>query len=149
MRLKKLLLWILPAVLMGWLSGPTWAETRLSIVVKTVLASNDSTHIDPRIPGLTQKLQSVFRYSSYRLLSQDSLDIGMGETGTVSLPGKREMKITPVRIMGNRVELKLLIFKKKRQIIQSTIQILNHGSIVVGGPQHKGGYLLFDIFNSF
>ena len=149
MRLKKLFLPLLLAALMSGLTCPAWAETRINIVIKTILASNNSTLIDPGISTLAQKLQSVFRYSSYRLLTQDRMDLGMGETGTVSLPGNRKMKITPVRIMGNRVELQLLIFKKKRQVIQSTIQILNHGSITVGGPEHKGGYLLFDIFNSF
>ncbi len=77
------------------------------------------------------------------------MDLAISETGTVSLPGNRVLKITPVRLTGDRVEFRLLIFKKKRQIIQSTIQILNQGSIIVGGPEHKGGYLLFDIFNSF
>ena len=149
MGLKKILLALLAAVLMGGVAGPTWAGPRINIVVKTVLASQDSTFVDPRISALTQKLQSVFRYSSYRLLSEDSLDLGMGETGTVSLPGKRELKITPARIIGDRTELRLSIFKERRQIIQSVIQILNHGSIIVGGPEHKGGYLLFDISSSF
>ena len=149
MRLRRLFLPLLLIVLMSGLACPAWAETRINIVIKTILASNNSTLIDPGISSLAQKLQSVFRYSSYRLLSQDRMDLGISETGAVSLPGNREMKITPVRIMENRVELQLLIFKKKRQVIQSTIQILNHGSITVGGPEHKGGYLLFDIFNSF
>ena len=149
MRLRRLFLPLLLIVLMSGLACPAWAETRINIVIKTILASNNSTLIDPGISSLAQKLQSVFRYSSYRLLSQDRMDLGISETGTVSLPGNRKMKITPVRIMENRVELQLLIFKKKRQVIQSTIQILNHGSITVGGPEHKGGYLLFDIFNSF
>lgn len=149
MGIKKLLLPLLAYVLIGWPGGTAWAEARIQIVVKTVLASHNSTFLDPRIPALTQKLQSVFRYSSYRLLGQESMDLAMSETGTVSLPGNRVLKITPVRITGDRVEFRLLIFKKKRQIIQSTIQILNQGSIIVGGPEHKGGYLLFDIFNSF
>jgi len=119
MRLRKLFLPLLLAALMSGLACPALAETRINIVIKTILASNNSTLIDPGISTLAQKLQSVFRYSSYRLLSQDSMDLGMGETGTVSLPGNRKMKITPVRIMENRVELQLLIFKKKRQVIQS------------------------------
>lgn len=149
MALKKLLLPLLAAFLVGALSGSAWAETRINIVVKTVLASHDATFADPQIPALIQRLQSVFRYSSYRLLSEETLNLAMGETGAVSLPGKRVLKITPVRIAGDRVELRVLILKEKQQTIQSTIQILNRGSIVMGGPEHEGGYLLFDIFNSF
>jgi len=147
---KKTLLVILMATLMGGSVGQVRAaEPVVKIVVKTVLASQDSTHVDPRISALTQKLRSVFRYSSYRLISEEEMHLRIGKIGVVSLPGDRMLKITPLQISGNRAELQLLIFKQERQIIKSRIQVLNHGSITVGGPEHKGGFLLFDIFNSF
>ena len=150
MGLKKTLLLLLMATLLcGQVGQIRAAEPAVKIVVKTVLASQDSTPVDPRISALTQKLQSVFRYSSYRLISEEKMHLRIGKTGTVSLPGDRMLKITPLRITGNRADLQLLIFKQERQIIKSRIQVLNHGSITVGGPEHKGGFLLFDIFNSF
>jgi len=148
--MKKILLLLLTVTLFAWPTGLIWAgEPVVKIVVKTVLASQDSASVDPRISVLTRKLQSVFRYSSYRLISEESTHLRIGETGTVSLPGDRMLKVTPVRIIANRAELQLLIFKKERQIIKTRIQVLNHSSITVGGPEHKGGFLLFDIFNSF
>ena len=150
MGIKKILLLLLAATLLTAPVGQVRAgEPVVKIVVKTVLASQDSTPVDPRISALTQKLQSVFRYSSYRLISEEKMHLRIGKTGTVSLPGDRMLKITPLRITGNRADLQLLIFKQERQIIKSRIQVLNHGSITVGGPEHKGGFLLFDIFNSF
>ncbi|MBL7171512.1 MAG: hypothetical protein ISS68_01590 [Desulfobacteraceae bacterium] len=150
MGIKKTLFLLLIATLLTAPVGQVRAdEPAVKIVVKTVLASQDATPVDPRISALTQKLQSVFRYSSYRLISEDNMQLRIGETGTVSLPGDRMLKITPLRVTGNRAELQLLIFKNERQIIKTRIQVLNHGSITVGGPEHKGGFLLFDIFNSF
>ena len=150
MDIKKTLLLLLTATLLTAPADQIWAsEPTVKIVVKTVLASQDSTSIDPRISDLTRKLQSVFRYSSYRLISEENMHLRIGETGTVSLPGDRRLKITPLRVTENRAELQLLIFKNERQIIKTRIQVLNHGSITVGGPEHQGGFLLFDIFNSF
>lgn len=150
MGIKKTLLLALMVALLAWPTGWIWAgEPAVKIVVKTILASQDAASVDPRISDLTRKLQSVFRYSSYRLISEDNLQLRIGETGTVSLPGDRMLKITPLRATENRAELQLLIFKKESQIIKTRIQVLNHGSITVGGPEHKGGFLLFDIFNSF
>jgi hypothetical protein len=77
------------------------------------------------------------------------MDIRMGETDMVSLPGKRVLKITPTKVTGNRVELQLVISRKKKQVFQTMIQLLNHGSIIVGGPKYKDGFLLFDISTSF
>ena len=150
MGINKILLLLLMATLLSAPVDQVRAdEPAVKIVVRTVLASQDSTSVDPRISALTRKLQSVFRYSSYRLISEENMHLRIGETGTVSLPGDRRLKITPLRVTGNRAELQLLIFKKESQIIKTRIQVLNHGSITVGGPVHKGGFLLFDISNSF
>jgi hypothetical protein len=77
------------------------------------------------------------------------MDLAMKETGTVSLPGDRVLKITPVKIEGDRVELQLMILKKEKEIFQTVSQLLNHSSIIVGGPKYKDGYLLFNISASF
>jgi hypothetical protein len=139
--------WLL--IVIGMLTGPVWAERPVHIVVETVLASQGSPYLDPRLSNLIEELQSVFRYSSYRLLGQKPLDIRMGETDMVSLPGNRVLKMTPTKVTGNRVELQLVISKNKNQIFQTMIQLLNHGSIIVGGPKYEDGYLLFNISTSF
>jgi hypothetical protein len=135
--------------LIGVLTGPVWAQGPVHIVVETVLASQDSQYSDPRLSNLIEELRSVFRYSSYRLLGRKPMNIRMGETDMVSLPGNRVLKITPTKVAENRVELQLVISKDKNQIFQTMVQLLNHGSIIVGGPKHKDGYLLFNISASF
>ncbi|MCP4103986.1 MAG: hypothetical protein GY749_00375, partial [Desulfobacteraceae bacterium] len=86
MKFKKFLKPLLLAVLMASLSTPLWAGPRINIVVKTVLASQDAEYTDPRLSSLIRELKSVFRYSSYRLLSQNRMSPNMGETDSVSLP---------------------------------------------------------------
>jgi hypothetical protein len=146
---KKVNMSFLLLILIGMPAGPVWAQRPVHIVVQTVLASQGSPYLDPRLSHLIQELQSVFRYSSYRLLGQKPMDIRMGETDMVSLPGNRVLKITPTKVTGNRVELQLVISKNKNQIFQTMIQLLNHGSIIVGGPKYEDGYLLFNISTSF
>lgn len=125
------------------------ADTLVNIDVKTVLASQDTRFHDPRLADLIEELQSVFRYTSYRLLGHDRLSLGMQQTGTVRLPGNRMLKITPLGIRGNRSELLLVILKQKQSLFQTTIRLRNNSSITVGGPRHDKGYLLFNISNSF
>ena len=83
------------------------------------------------------------------MLSENRIRLQMRQTGNVTLPGNRILKITPTGIHGKRAELDLLILKKNRQIFQTTIQLLNRKSITIGGPRHKNGILLLNIFNSF
>jgi hypothetical protein len=150
MKLGKYIIRLLLLLLLaGGLAQPVCAGSGINIAVKTVLASQESQFTDPRLSDLIQELQSVFRYSSYRLLSQDRMKLDIQETGTASLPENRVLKITNMGISGDRAELRLEIFKKDRQTFQTVIRLINHGSITVGGPEYKGGYLLFNISNSF
>ncbi|HBF42166.1 MAG TPA: hypothetical protein DDW42_00785 [Desulfobacteraceae bacterium] len=149
MLVKRLMSLLLFAALMWAPAGPVMAGPRVSIVVKTILASQGSKFIDPNLSAVIKELQSVFRYSSYRLLNQNSMNLGMGEKGTVLLPGNRVLRIMLLGIAGKRVQLRLAIFKKKKKIFQTVTQLLNKNSIIVGGPRHRGGYLLFNIFTSF
>jgi len=149
MRFKTFRLLLL-CVFIGIMANSVWAGSGVKIDVKTVLASQQSTFFDPRLSGLIEELRSVFRYTSYRLLSEDRLVLGIGETGNVVLPGKLVLRITPIGIRGNRAELRLVILRKKNKIFQTVIRLRNHGSITVGGPRHqKKGHLLFNIANSF
>jgi hypothetical protein len=77
------------------------------------------------------------------------MSLTKNQTGSASLPGGRSLKITPLEIKGNRVALRLEIFKDGRQIFQTKARLLNRSSITVGGPRYQGGYLLFNIFGSF
>lgn len=130
-------------------ASPVWASQKVDVSVRTVLASQGSPFIDPELSGLVQELRSLFRYSSYRLLSRDRLSLKTGETGIVSLPGQRVLKVTPTSVQEKRVELQLVILKKDKQIFETLVQLLNNGSIIVGGPKHQDGSLLFNISASF
>ena len=142
-------IWIWTVFLVPCLFGSAWASNKIDVNVKTVLASQDKVFISPELAAMAQELQSLFRYSSYRLLSEDSMNLGLKETGTVSLPGNRILKITPTGIRGDRVEMKLIIHKKKKQVFETVIQLLNKGNIIVGGPKHRNGSLLFSISASY
>ena len=125
------------------------AGAKIDIHVKTILASQGKKYFDPRLAPVIKDLQSVFKYTSYRLLRSDSIALGIGQSRSVSLEGDRSLTVTAIRIIGNRAELRLEISKYQKQIFQTRIQLLNNGSIIVGGPGYRDGYLLFSISNSF
>lgn len=149
MRHNKLSCFVFLPIIILLTCSPLFAAPDIGIRVKTILASQDSAHVDPQLKKLVGELKSVFRYTSYRLLSENRLRLQITQTGTVALPGNRILRITPTGIRGKRAELNLVILKNNRQIFQTSIQLLNRKSITIGGPRHKKGILLLNIFNSF
>lgn len=147
----------LPCVLMfavlmaAWYGAPEplLAKERCRISVDTILAARDDTVVDPQLKQHIGELQSMFNYTSYRLLGSERLNLSAGQSGMVSLPGDRRLKITPNKISGNRAEIALQMMKRKRTVFQTQIQLLNRGTLFVGGPKYQNGNLIFKISSSY
>lgn len=119
------------------------------VEVKTILASQKKDFVDPRLQDLTRELQSVFRYSSYEFVDSKNLNLTEGTTARVNLPENRVLNIVSKGKEGNRVILELEIVKNNSRIFNTVIKLRNNSSITIGGPEYRGGYLLFNIFASF
>jgi len=144
MPLRIFSILLLSATLMLML--PTaWAADKVNIGIKTILASNDKQYEDPQLKGIIGELQTVFRFTAYRLLGQDHLSLAEGQTGDVTLPGGRVLSVTPTGSRGDRTQMDLSITKKSRRIFETHIELLNRGTITVGGPRHENGFLLLNI----
>lgn len=126
-----------------------WSETTIDLSVKTILASQKPGRSDPNLKRFTNGMKDVFGYSSYKLLSRDNLRLNQDNSGMISLPGNRSMKITSKGISGDRVTLQVEIFKDSKQIFQTVVRLLNDSEVTVGGPKHEDGNLLINIFASF
>jgi hypothetical protein len=125
------------------------AQESCRISVDTILASRNGAVVDPQLKRHISELQSMFNYTSYRLLSSESLNLIVGQSGMVSLPGDRRLKITPHKIRGSRAEIALQMMKQKRTVFQTQIQLLNRGSLFVGGPTYQNGNLIFKISSAY
>jgi hypothetical protein len=125
------------------------AADRWRVSVETILASREGQVVDQQLKPSIGELQSMFNYTSYRLIGSERLHLNKGETGTVSLPGGRRLKITPQRLGKKRADIALQMMKNKRTVFQTQIQLLNHGSLFVGGPRHEKGNLIFKISGDY
>ena len=125
------------------------AQSPVDIEVKTVLASSEGNTLDPRLSEMADELKNLFRYTSYRLLGSNRLTLQPSQTGELSLPGNRRMQITHQGIRDQRVELRLKMFKNRKNVFETNIRQNNRSSLIVGGPRYENGYLLFSIYSTF
>jgi hypothetical protein len=126
-----------------------WSGENISIAVKTILASENGKSVDPGLNDIVRELQSVFRYSSYKLLGEKGLTLSLNNKGVVTLPEQINMNISSMGIEGDRVVLDIEILRGGSRILQTVIKLRNNSSITIGGPEYQGGNLLFNIFASF
>jgi hypothetical protein len=138
------------AVLLPTLPAVSGAAATVTIDVMTVLASNESDHIDPALAELAKGIDS--RYSGTPPMnSSGAMPCGSpwAKARVLPCPAAGELTINPTRIRGNHLEMKLSIFKGKKSVFQTVIELRNNSSLTVGGPRYKKGYLLFNLSASF
>jgi hypothetical protein len=131
-----LLLLLLPA------AGPSEAADTVTVDVGAVYASNEGTSIDPALGTIRGKLQSMFNYTSYRMLDRKRRSLSVGETGEFELPGQRTMRATLLPAQGDKVRLSIRISEGPRNLLTTTLGLRRGGMVLVGGPSHKAGVLI-------
>ncbi len=140
--LKPLVIFFAIALL---LPGELLAGASVRTGIRVIHASSDAVHVDPGLRDIGPELESVFRYTSYTLLKQTSMDLVPGNQGRVRLPGGRTLEVEPLDLKGRRIKYRIAIFKQGARVFGTEVLLRNRGSITIGGPRFKNGYLLFNI----
>lgn len=127
---------------------PAFAKNQVLTDVKVIHASTGTRHVDQGLKGIISELESVFKYTSYRLLKDQRLNLSFNQKGRVNLPGKRTLVVIPTDMKGKRIRYQINIQKNNHPIFQTRVLLKNNSSITIGGPQFKDGVLLLNISGS-
>jgi hypothetical protein len=108
-------------------------------------SSTERNTMDPGLKPIVSEFRSVFRYTSYRILKEQTLNLSFNQKGRVNLPGKRTLGIMASGLTGKRIHYQIDIQKNGRPIFNTQVLLRNNSSITIGGPRFKDGVLLFNI----
>jgi hypothetical protein len=126
-------------------AGEVSAAESVTVEIGSVYASNEGQSIDPVLGNIRGKLQSMFNYSSYRLLERKRRSLAVGETGEFGLPGNRAMRVTPQPAQGRKVRLSVQLTEGQKNLLTTTLGLSRGGMVLVGGPSHQAGVLILII----
>jgi len=127
---------------------PAFAESQVLTEVQVIHASTEPLHVDPGLKKIIHELQSVFKYTSYRLIKNQRLNLGFHQRGQIPLPGNRTLVVIPTNMEGKRIRYQINIRKNRQSIFQTQVLLRNNSSITIGGPKFHNGVLLFNISGS-
>lgn len=127
---------------------PAAAKGKVRTDIKVIHASTGSNHVDPGLSSIINELESVFKYTSYNLIKNKTLNLSFGQSGHVSLPDKRVLEVRPSGMEGKRIRYQIQIKKINKVIFKTQVLLKNDSSITIGGPRFKKGTLLFNISGS-
>lgn len=139
---------VLAAVISFLAVYPAAAKGTVLTDIKVIHASTQSSHVDPGLSSIIHELESVFKYTSYKLMKNETLTLKFGQKGQVKLPDKRVLEVLPSGMEGKRIRYQIQIKKINKTIFKTQVLLKNNSSITIGGPKFKKGTLLFNISGS-
>lgn len=135
-------LWLL--LLGGSVGAADKGPQGVQLNIGTILASNESEDFDARLSKMKNQLE-VIKYSSYRLIKEESQKVPWNGNALFEIPGGRTLTVMPQEYRNNRVSLKVRLLEGEKPLLDTTVRIRNRGNFLLGGPAHEGGVLILSI----
>ncbi|MCX8072530.1 MAG: hypothetical protein N3C12_08775 [Candidatus Binatia bacterium] len=121
------------------------AVPAVEVRIGAVVASNSGRSFDPRLVALRQQFHSLFPYTSYQLLKEERKRVPWGGKASFEIPGGRYVVVIPREFRSGRVAMKVLVVEGARPIMDTSLALRNHGTLLVGGPRQANGVLILSI----
>jgi len=123
-------------------NGPAVA---VEIRIGAVLASNSGQEFDQRLASLHRQFNTLFPYSSYRLVKEERHRVPWGGKVGFDIPGGRYVLVIPKEFKNDRVSMKVMLIEGARPIVDTALSLRNHATFLVGGPRQAEGVLILSI----
>jgi hypothetical protein len=113
--------------------------------VDEVIAADTGEGIDQRLLPMGGRLESLFRYTTYRLISHQVGRTECGRTVAFTLPGGWIVHVEPSAVRDDMIAMELMLFQGARPMMTTDVRMRNHGMLIVGGPHYQQGMLIIPI----
>ena len=117
----------------------------VTVRVNSVLAAETNEGVDPRLQSMGPRLQALFSYSTYRLVSDQVGQTPCGSMIAFQLPGGRILHVEPRAVDGDMIVMEIVLFQGPRPLMTTDLKLKNNGILIVGGPRYEQGMLIISI----
>ena len=128
-------------------SSVTFAQVQAR--VRIIEASNEGASVDPILRDVHGQLGSLFSFTSYRLLKDINLSLVGNRPVEVPVRPGRSVEVTLIGEYKNLVELRIRIKREGASVLSTHVRLTSERTILIGGPRHGEGTLIFAISARF
>jgi hypothetical protein len=116
------------------------------VTIGSVLATDGGQpEFDSRLVAMKPQFDSLFRYSSYRLMKEDARALAWGQGASFEIPGGRYLVVTPKELRDSKITMSIMLLEGGRPLVDTSVALRNHGVLLLGGPKQQEGVLIISI----
>jgi len=133
----------------SFFSLPT-AFAQVQVRMRVILASNAGQDIDPSLRDVYKDLGSLFSFTSYRLVREESLNLSLNQPARITgRTGKAFLEVTLVGQHKNVAELRLRVVRDGTEILNTQVRLFSRRTVLVGGPRYGEGVVIYALYGNF
>jgi hypothetical protein len=110
--------------------------------VRIIEASNKGATVDPSLKDVHGQLGSLFSFTSYRLLKDETVPIYLRQPVIVLVHPGRSLEMTLLSQPRETVEMRLRIRRDNTETLNTQVRLSPGRTILIGGPRHGEGVLI-------
>ena len=146
---KRIGLLLTAFFIISFFSLPT-AFAQVQVRIRAILASNAGQEIDPSLRDVHKELGSLFSFTSYRLVRDESLNLSLNQPARITgRTGKAFLEATLVGLHRNMAELRLRVVSEGTEILNTQVRLFSRRTVLVGGPRYGEGVVIYALYGNF
>jgi hypothetical protein len=117
--------------------------------IRAIKASNVGQTIDPSLRDLYSDLGSLFNFTSYQLLRDNSFNLSPNQPVSISPRPGILMEVTLVGQRRQVVELIIRVVRKGKETLNTQVRLSPRRTVLIGGPKLREGVIIYAIAATF
>jgi hypothetical protein len=130
------------SILIIFILSASMAFGQVQTRVRVIQASNAGSNIDPSLRDVTSQLGSLFSFSSYRLLKDETVTLSPDQTVSLPTHPGRSLELTLIRQHRHTVEVRVRIKREGTDILDTQVRLSPGRTVSIGGPKHGEGTII-------
>jgi hypothetical protein len=133
------------------LSSASMTFGQVQTRIRAIEASNVGSSIDPSLKDIHSDLGSLFNFTSYRLLRDETLNLVPNQP--VLIQGRRHpgrfMEVTLVGQHRDNAQIRIRVIREGVDILNTQVRLSAGRTVLVGGPRRGEGVIIFAVSARF
>ena len=128
--------------------APLFVSTALGQVqtrVRIIEASNVGSSIDPALRDVHDELGSLFNFTSYKLLRDESLSLTPNRPSEINAHQGVSLEITLTNQQKKKAVYQIRILRQGSEILDTKVRLSPGKTVLIGGPKHGQGSIILAI----
>jgi hypothetical protein len=139
---------IIFSILFVFFTSVTYGQVQTRL--RVIRASNVGSGVDPPLRDVHKELGSLFSFTSYRLLRDETLNLSPNHPVSIAArEGRIIIETTLVGLYKGVAELRIRVIHKGQEILNTQVRLFPGRTVLIGGPRLRKGVIIYALSAHF